>query len=587
MYQDITDYIWELLKTEYNLPDIALPESTPPSPDMWDIAVWVFPLARELKKPPHDIAAELVAMISQDTQKPETIGSLNADGPYINIFLNTDTVSKAFWKYMQEGIYIEKSNTPETIVVDYIGANVGKPLHIGHICTPLQGQMYINLATHLWHRVISDSHIGDWGIIFWKLIVAFQKYGNEQKLEEDAVEHLFELYVKISEEAEKHTELDNEFRQAFGKLSEWDPEMIAFWQKITFASIASGKELLSKLSVIPEYNIGESFYEGLSLPKYEDYPDLQDSMHDIVQELVQTWVATANDDGSVGVEFDEALGLPSTMLQKRDGTHGYFASDLASIKYRMQSWAPDKIIYFVDVRQKLHFQQAFEVARMAGWLERDGKKPTELFHAYNGFISLKTGAMSTRKGNIIKLQELLAESENRAEAIMRAKRPNISESLLQKNTAIIWVWAIQYGYLKKSRETDSVFDWDEYMSFDGNSGPYIQYSYVRAKKILTESGIQPDFRNIQFTTSHETQLAQAIWGFSKVVVEAFERYANHLVVQYMYQLTRTFSWFYTNVSILSEPDKQLKNSRLALLAGYMQTIETACEIVGMQLPDEM
>jgi arginyl-tRNA synthetase len=195
----------------------------------------------------------------------------------------------------------------------------------------------------------------------------------------------------------------------------------------------------------------------------EDYPDLSSSMKDVVTELIAKNIATKNEDGSVGVVFPDEMNIPSCILQKRDGTHGYLASDLASVKYRMDNWNPKKILYFVDVRQQLHLKQAFVISKMAGWINAS---TTEITHAHNGFISLKDGAMSTRKGKIIKLEKLLDEAEKKAAEIIQAKRDDISGDALESLSRIIGVGAIKYGYLKKSRTSDSIFDWDEYMSFE-------------------------------------------------------------------------------------------------------------------------
>jgi len=237
-------------------------------------------------------------------------------------------------------------------------------------------------------------------------------------------------------------------------------------------------------------------------------------MQDIVQELIQKNIATKNEDGSVGVVFPEEMKIPSCVLQKRDGTHGYLASDLATIKYRMQNWAPDKIIYSVDVRQKLHLKQAFTIADMAGWLQigRGGKQKTELFHAYNGFISLKDGAMSTRKGRIIELSRLLDEAETRAGDIIAEKRQDIGKKEKKELSKMVGIGAIKYGYLKKNRETDVVFDWDEFLTFEGNSGPYIQYACVRAKNILEKTGKSSEVSSdIELDFEEEKALIQKIF----------------------------------------------------------------------------
>ena len=270
-------------------------------------------------------------------------------------------------------------------------------------------------------------------------------------------------------------------------------------------------------------------------------------------------------------------------MQKRDGTHGYLASDLAAIKYRVQNWKPERILYFVDVRQQLHFTQAFTIAKLAGWIGQHH----EIYHAYNGFVTLKEGAMSTRKGNIIKLDALLDEARERAEKIILEKREDIQGDTLKELSEIIGIGAIKYGYLKKSRESDVIFDWDEFMSFEGNSGPYIQYSYVRAKKILQKIEIR-DYENIQISQKEEKELLSHLITFPQVILSMQDGYHAHVLCQYVYDASKLFSSLYSNVAIIQEEDIEKKNARIALLEMYCIIIETAFQdILAIPLAQEM
>lgn len=585
MKEKVSAYLGAVLLREYDIKDTIIKLENPPKKDMWDIAFGCFLLAKDLKKSPADIANTLKNIIENDKNKIPEIWSIKVAGPYLNIYLACESYAESFSHMMNHNLYGDtEKNKDKVVYIDYIGANVGKPLHIGHMCTPTQGQVIINVFKKLWYKVISDSHIGDWGIIFWKLIVAYKKYWNEVKLNENAVEHLFELYVKISADAQENAVLEDEFRETFKKLSAGDDDMKNIWAQFTKSSIEAMNILLSRIFVYPDYNIWESFYEWLWLEKMEDYPDLKYSMKEIVTELIDKKIATQNEDGSVWVVFPEEMNIPSCILQKRDGTHGYLASDLASVKYRMDNWSPEKILYFVDVRQQLHLKQAFTISKIAGWINEN---TTELTHAYNGFISLKDGAMSTRKWKIIKLEKLLDESEKRAWDIIREKRNDVSHEKLRELSKIIWIGAIKYGYLKKSRTSDSIFDWDEYMSFDWNSGPYIQYAYVRAQKILNKSEVNIDFENLSFQMSEEITLLKHILEFKKIIDDMSRDYYPHILCQYVYDMTKKFSSFYNNVQILSEANEQLKLSRLALLAWFTSILEESFEILGIPLPDEM
>jgi len=584
MKETIIEYLSHILKKEYwlELENISL--TVPPKSEMWDLSFWCFVLAKDLKKSPNQIAIDLKNIIDSNRYPAPEIERVEEVSGYLNIFLSPSIFADSLHSFASIDLYQDiVAQRDETIYIDYIGANVWKPLHIGHMCTPLQWQVLINAFNKLWYNVISDSHIGDWGIIFGKLIVWYAVYWSEKELEENAVEHLFQIYVKISADAEKNAELDSEFRDAFKKLSQWDSEMKDIWASFTKRSIQAMNILLSRLKVYPLYNIWESFYEWLWLAKMEDYPDLKYPMHQIVEELIDKKIATKNDDGSVWVVFSEESKLPSCILQKRDGTHGYLASDLASIKYRMDNWNPKKILYFVDVRQKLHFEQAFEIARLASWLNAD----TEITHAHNWFISLKDGAMSTRKWKIIKLEALLDEWNSRAANIISNKRSDITNDRLEKLSEIISIGAIKYGYLKKSRQSDSIFDWDEYMNFEWNSGPYIQYAYVRAQKILGNVSNDIDTQKLIFKNIEEKNLISHIINFPNIIHELTRTYYPHILCQYVYDLTKLFSSLYANVQILSEADDTLRNSRVILLQQFSRVLEECFDILWISLPKEM
>ncbi|ATU04866.1 arginine--tRNA ligase [Candidatus Gracilibacteria bacterium HOT-871] len=568
----------------FNLYDLENPEislENPPKKELGDFAFGPFLLAKELKKNPVQIGAEIIS----ELKKYPEIENVNQAGPYINIFLSKDIFTNIF-KENYEKFNETKQKNNKNIYIDYIGPNMGKPLHIGHMCTPNIGQAMINIYKKLGYNVISDSHIGDWGIVFGKLITAYKLWGDKEKLEEDAISHLLELYIKITKEIEtegENSELEEQTRLEFRKLSSGEPESVEYWEKFTGASIKELRKQLKRLNVEPTYNIGESFYEGLNLPKLENYPDLKYSMSDIVSELIEKKIATKNDDNSVGVIFDESTKIPSCILQKRDGTKGYLASDLAAIKYRMENWNPEKIIYFVDIRQSLHFKQAFEIAKNAGWL---GK--TELFHAGNGFINLKDGPLSTRKGRIIKLDSLLDEAENRAKKIILEKRQDIVGEELEKLSKIIGIGAIKYGYLKKSRENNVVFDWDEFMTFEGNSGPYIQYSYVRALKILQKNDLKLDFENIgNFEFEQETALIKLLSDYENILKETAEKNMPHILCAYIFELTKAFNSFYNSIQILSEPDLGKKKLRLLLVKLFSEVLKESMGLLAIDMPEEM
>lgn len=581
----LSKIIIETIKTLYNIELIEVKIEKPPNKDLWDYAFGTFLLSKETKQNPAFIATEITKKLENNL----FIKEITPTWPYVNIKLSNKFYTKFFLNEKNDDLNIWKW---KTIVVDYVGANVWKPLHIGHICAPSQWQASVNIAEKLWYKVIGDTHIWDWGIIFWKLILAYKKWGEEVELKRDAVEYLLSLYIKISAEIEKEKEkwlnsIEEQTREEFKLLAEWNEQSIELWTLFTKESIHAMDIILKRLYVHPQYNIWESFYEWLNLPKMEDYPDLKHSMKNIVKELIDKKIATKNTDWSVWVIFPEEYKIPSCILQKNNWTHWYLASDLACIKYRMENWNPSKIIYHFDVRQKLHIEQVFNIATRAGWVWE-----CDLFFAYNWFISLKEGAMSTRKWNIIRLSDLLDESSKKAKRIILEKRNDLSWLELDKLSEIIWVWAIKYWYLSKSRTSDVIFDWDEFMTFEWNSGPYISYAYVRCSRIIEKSGlsiqdIEKYNTNAEFELQEEIDLIKELSDYHNILLETFNRLLPHILVNYTYNLTKKFSSFYNSIKILDIEDMDTKMLKLKLLVKFRKIIQDSFDILAIELPKKM
>ncbi len=579
MEKQISDLFIKIIKEKYNINLTSVKLETPPKKELWDFAFGCFVLSKDLKKSPIDISRELSWV--EDFISSGLIKNISSAWPYVNIKINYSIYTTKFLELLEKKELIKQK---WTIFIDYIWTNVWKPLHIGHMCTPNQWQVLVNLYKILWYNVVSDSHIGDWGIIFGKLIKAYTLWWNEDKLKENAVDHLLELYVKATSEVKENPSLEKEYRSEFKKLSSWDKESVKLWELFTKYSIDSMQVQLNRLNVKSDYNIWESFYEWLNLPKIENFPDLKYNMGEIVYELIEKNIATKNEDNSVWIVFDDEEKIPSCILQKRDWTHGYLASELSAIKYRMYNWGPEKIIYFVDNRQSLHLKQAFIVAKKAWWL-----KNSELIHAANWFISLKDWAMSSRNGRIIKLDKLLDESEKRAEKIILEKRDDLTENELKELSKIIWIWAIKYWYLKKSRETDVVFDWDEFMTFEWNSGPYIQYGYVRWIRIL-EKYKSPDSIESglgQFEYSEEIELVKLLLNYDKVLKEVADKNMPNILCAYAYNLTKVFSSFYNNIHILNEEDESKQKLRILLVKQFTKILKESFELLWIEMPEKM
>lgn len=590
MQKQILEILAKIILEKYSLEKKGLKLEVPPKKELWDFAFGWFQLAKDLKKWPNIIVEEIKWFLENNKglklSVDNVIETTSVAWPYLNIKINKNIFTEKFLYYLKNDTFseLQKTNSKKTIVIDYIWANVWKPMHIWHMCTPNQGQVMINCYKKLWYNVISDSHIWDWGIIFGKLIFAYKYFWeNKEELEKNAIDYLLKLYIDITSEAEKKPELEEWFRDTFKELASWDKDSIRLWEKFTKESIKAMNFQLARLNIKPDFNIWESFYEWLDLPKLEDIPDLDCDMKCIVSELLFKWIATKNNDNSVWVVFSDETKIPSCILQKRDWTHWYLASDLAAIKYRVSNWNPEKIIYFVDSRQQLHLKQAFNIADLAWWISKK-----KLFHANNWFISLKDWAMSTRKWRIIKLDKLLDEAEQRAEKIILEKRDDIKWEELKKLSKIIWIWAIKYWYLKKNRESDIVFDWDEFMTFEWNSWPYIQYAYVRSRKILEKANLDNiEFEKWLFNFPEEIELVKSLLKYKDILIETKTNNYPHILAWYAYELTKNFNAFYNNVHILNEKNIDLKNIRLKLTEKFSETLRECFEILWIEMPEKM
>ncbi len=548
--------------------------SAPPKAEHGEYCFGVFTLAKPLSKSPNQIAEEIATELRKDT---ENFTAMNVIGGYVNLSCTTiiwmDILSQV------ENTRQEQKN--ETIVVDYIGMNVGKPPHIGHICTPLQWQSIINVLKYKWYTVISDSHLGDWGLLFGKLIIGFQKYGSREKLAEDAINHLLEVYIAINADTEVDPSIEQSCRDAFRELSSGNPAYTDLWVEFTTASIATNKKILELMHIHQDYDIGESFYEWLPIPKIGTQPDLIYDMNSIVTELIEKWIATQNEDGSVGVVFTEETKIPSTILRKKDGTNLYLTSDLAAIKYRITNgWNPSRILYFVDVRQSLHLRQAFTIAKQA-W----GMEDIELTHAANGAIVLPEWAMSTRKWNIIRLDALVDEGYIRVKKLLEEKDRNLSESDIRE----IAIGAIKYSYLSQDRERDVVFTWDKALSFEWNSGPYIQYACVRAAKIVgTIEKKEYDYSQIEGLSPYDTALIRTLAEMENKIQATADTYKPHTLALYCYDLAVCFNSFYVHTpKILEESDADLKNLRLTLCRLTAEKLTLGFDLLAIKMPSEM
>lgn len=548
---------------------------TPPKKEFWHFCFAPFILAKRLQQPAPLLAKELGTTLKEIYY--DTIKEIQVVGPYVNIRFQSSFYAQIFKESI---VLFPNVGNSETIIVDYIGANLGKPLHIGHLLPSLYGQVYINLLRTLGYTVIGDNHIGDWGIIFWKIIYAMKHFWTKEPWKY-SLEEIHALYIEASQKEKQDTSFKEHYRKEFQALAQANRESITYWKIIKEKSIASMEQTLQRLAVKEDITIWESFYEWIQEIQDTRYPPLQETMQDIVKELIQKWIAVQNEDNSVGVIFPETYEYPSCVLQKKDGTHGYFASDLACIKYRQTHWNPKKIIYFSDMRQKLHFEQCFTVAKLAGWIPQ-----TELIHAMHGAILLWDEIMSTKSGNIVKLEDILNEAEKKAYDILMQKQVDMSHEEMEYTAKIIGIGSIKYGIVSKNRCSNIHFDWNAFLSFEGNSFPYIAYSYVRTLRLLEKFpplSWSPLWERYDSLTEEEIDLLILFSFFPNVLVKSYIHIQTHILTDYLYSLAKAFNIFYQKVPIIAHPTIEKK----WILTQYKTILEAICFILGIPLPSKM
>jgi arginyl-tRNA synthetase len=459
----------------------------------------------------------------------------------------------------------------QKVLVEYFANNVAKPPHIGHLRSAVIGDALKRLYKFLGYETVSDTHIGDWGVQFGILLYAFKQMGNKAQVEQDPISELNKLYVAMSDRIAQEPELREKGKQEFVKLEEGDEENRKLWEWFVSVSLVDFERYRQLLGLEAfDYNLGESFYE--------------DKMPEILAELQEKQLVVTGEDGEQYVDL-EAEGLGRCILIKSDGGTTYHLRDFATYKYRQQLglW---KNVYVVDARQQHHFKQLFKALELAGYpVLKDS------VHVDFGFLALPEGAISTRKGNVISLEALINEADRRALAIIEEKNPGLNEkAVVAKKVALA---AIKYFDLMHNRQSNIVFEWDKALSFDGNTGPYLQYAYVRVKGIERRLKIDNpkltanDSGDAGFTEVAEKRLCSKLVYFKDVLDQAATEFYPHYICTYLFELASEFNNFYESVPVLKAETPEQKAVRLKLVQATAQVIKNGLGILGIEVLEEM
>jgi len=533
----------------------------PPRQEMGDYAFPCFQLAKSLRKAPNFIAGEL-----KDKLSIHEIDRIDVMGPYVNFFLNKSVFLKdVVDEVLREGENYGKSDVGEnrTVIVEFSSPNIAKPFHVGHLFTTVIGNSLSRIFKFEGYQTERINHLGDWGTQFGKLITGYERWIDKDKLIVSPIEELNRIYVKFHEEADLDPSLNDEARMHFKNLEDGVEYEVELWKQFRDLSLKVFKEVYEELGVEFDSYTGESFYS--------------DKMDDVVKLLDEKGIMTESNGAKV-VMLDE-YNMPPTIIMKADGATIYATRDLAAAIYRKKTYDFYKNIYVVGTPQSLHFKQVFKTLELAGF-----EWAKDCVHVGFGLVKFPGKMMSTRKGDVVLLDDLLKEAVETALKIIVEKNPNLKDK--EEIAKKVGIGAIIFTYLKNSREKDIIFDWDEILSFDGETGPYVQYTYARAKSILRKNEIKDDSILALLDSQEEFELAKTLNGFKDAVLAAIDKYEPSIVTRYVLQVAKDFNKFYNNCPINSS-EEGIKQSRLKLVLATTLVLRNALNLLGIETVEEM
>ena len=557
-----TSKVLELTKEELK-EYIEIPKDT----KMGDYALPCFKLAKEMKKSPVIIANEIKEKIEMPNKYISKIEAVNG---FLNIFINNEMLIENVLDEMEskkENYGSSNIGNGKNIIVEYSSPNIAKPFHVGHLRTTVIGRALYNMYKFLGYNTIGINHLGDWGTQFGKLIEGYKRFGNEYDLEENPIDKLTEIYVRINELCKEDESVLDDCRNNFKKLEDGDEYCTQVWQKFKDLSLKEFQRIYDILDVHFDSNNGESFYS--------------DKMQEVV-DILRKNNKLLESQGAEIVDL-EYKNMPPLMVTKSNGSTTYATRDLAAILYRARTYDFDKCIYVVAYEQNLHFKQVFEVAK---FLDLDEKYTNGLIHVPYGMVRLKTGKMSTREGTLIKLEDILKEAVTRAKAIIEEKNPNIEgkDDIAKK----VGIGAVIFNDLSNNIIKDEVFDWDIMLNFQGETGPYIQYMYVRTKSILEKENyvMNKDLVDISELEEHGIELIKQIYSFNDIAKQAVDKNEPSIISRYLIDVAKLYSSFYNDNKIIVE-DEKIKNTRLCLTYMVGNVLKIGTGLLGMEMPDRM
>ena len=564
--QQIAGMIAEV--TKLNEKELETYIETPKDSKNGDYAFPCFRLAKELKKAPPVIASEIKENIQIDEK---TIEKVEIAGGYLNFYVNKNLMTQEVLEEIANGQDYGRANVEngKNIVIDYSAPNIAKPFHIGHLRSTVIGGALYNIYKYLGYNVIGINHLGDYGTQFGKLIEGYKLWGQEYDIEKDPINELTKIYIRINNLCKENEDVLEACRNNFKKLEDGDPYCVEIWTKFRELSLKEFQKVYDLLgSKFDSWN-GEAFYS-------DKMPEIIDILNKS-GELIESQGAKIIDLEKSGIDTP-------CIIEKSNGSTTYATRDLAAIMYRARTYDFDKALYVTSYEQVLHFKQVFEVAKLLGL---DEKYTNGLKHISFGMVLLPTGKMSTREGNIVKLEDLLNEAIQRAKEIIEEKNPELDNK--DEVAKKVGIGAIIFNDLANSRVKDEIFDWNQILNFQGETGPYIQYTYVRTKSVLEKVEKIPEISEVKvekLSDDYSKNIIRLLYDFKDTLVQVTKKEEPSILSRYLIDLAKAFSSFYNENKIIVE-DKDTQNARIYLTYAVGKVLKIGASLLGIEMPNKM
>lgn len=538
----------------------------PANKEMGDYAFPCFKLAKTMRKAPQMIAQEL----KDKLEKPDFIADIQVVGAYINFFADkTSFVREVMGKVLDKDEDYIKSNMGEgkTIVIDYSSPNIAKPFHVGHLRSTVIGNALYNIYKALGYNCVGVNHLGDWGTQFGKLIVAYKKWGDKETVEREDIKELSRIYVKFHEEAEKDPSLNDEARHWLVKMQEGDSEALELWKWFVDISMKEFNRIYDRLHISFDSYAGESFYN--------------DKMQAVVDELKEKGLLKESEGAQI-VDLEE-YNMPPCLILRSDGGTLYPTRDIAAALYRKKTYNFYRDIYVTALDQNLHFAQWFKVLELMGY---DWAKD-ELVHVPFGLVSLGDGKLSTRKGHVVLMEDILNAAVEKTSGIIEEKNPDLPNK--DEISEQVGIGAVIFNDLYNSRIKNVVFDLERMLSFEGETGPYVQYTHARACSILRKAGVEKPEKDIDcslISDEASVNICKVLSDLPSKLVDAADKYEPYILTRHIVEICKAFNKFYNENNIMGS-EGELKKARLAVVYAVKSAIAQSLALLGIAAPEQM